>query len=242
MGDQPLTTATMWPQGPRHPDPAVRPWTWQRKSTWRSGSGGVIGLSLLIRARRIAPLTRRRPPATATAPQCREARVRCRVSAAGSTSSSRRSLPRGGSDILFDRLEAETLSWRALAPRARDQGVEPGVGGDEQVLAFLARQQAEQRNRPAPPRQDDGAPRRLPGVLREGSGRSRQFNPRHDRSISTPPTNTRSLTLTPIARIVTQGSGVSLTSSYTRRPPTRSTHGARALGRRGLRLRVRTSG
>ena len=144
--------------------------------------------------------------------QCREARVRGRVSAAGSTSSSRRSLPRSGSDILFDRLEAEALSWRALAPRARDQGVEPGVGGDEQVLAFLARQQAEQRNRPAPPRQDDGAPRRLPGVLREGSGRSRQFNPRHDRSISTPPTNTRSLTLTPIARIVTQGSGVSLTS------------------------------
>lgn len=62
------------------------------------------------------------------------------------------------------------------------------------------------------------------------------------RSMTAFPIRTAFLSLTPTARTTTTGSGSMTTSKYTRRSPSRSSHGASEFGRMGLRLRDATIG
>jgi hypothetical protein len=115
-------------------------------------------------------------------------------------------------ELPLDLPERDARPRRPRLPGPPDQFHEAGIRRDEIVLALFLGEQAQHRDRAATAREHDGAPPRLAGVGREGCRRLRQLHSGHDKSISTPPTSTRSLTFTPMARIVTHGIGCSATS------------------------------
>ena len=121
--------------------------------------------------------------------------------------------PRGvGRELHLHLLQWNTRTRRALFPRPPHQFDKARMGRDEIVLALLIGEKAQHRHRPTSPREQHRTSSGLPGVVRERCRRFGQLHSGHDRSISTPATNTRSRTLTPIARIVTTLSGGSATS------------------------------